>query len=110
MVTCVPQDSCKLSQAVQERSLAGQGIKDAKAQQVKRDQQCAVYVLPVSLGSPSPLGPSRNGSVTNFAVFSHAATSMALVLHNPANGERQEIPMHKSGMLVDSLYCLRSHI
>eukprot|EP00878_Enallax_costatus_P041838 GHUV01048734.1.p1 GENE.GHUV01048734.1~~GHUV01048734.1.p1 ORF type:complete len:118 (-),score=19.02 GHUV01048734.1:872-1225(-) len=53
--------------------------------------------ISLAVGSPEPLGPSRQGSVTNFAVFSHAATAMSLVLQNTADDSRQEIPMNKSG-------------
>lgn len=48
-------------------------------------------------GSPEPLGPSRQGSAINFAVYAHAATGMSLVLHKPDDGSRQEVPMNKSG-------------
>ncbi|KAF6261424.1 glycoside hydrolase superfamily [Scenedesmus sp. NREL 46B-D3] len=51
----------------------------------------------VLAGKAEPLGPTRQGNAVNFAVFSQAATAMALVLHNPADGSRQEIPMNKSG-------------
>eukprot|EP00879_Flechtneria_rotunda_P008022 GHRR01008404.1.p1 GENE.GHRR01008404.1~~GHRR01008404.1.p1 ORF type:complete len:340 (+),score=66.56 GHRR01008404.1:347-1366(+) len=48
-------------------------------------------------GAPEPLGPSRQDSSINFAVYSNAATSMSLVLLNPKDRTREEIPMHNSG-------------
>uniref|UniRef100_A0A383WPZ9 isoamylase n=1 Tax=Tetradesmus obliquus TaxID=3088 RepID=A0A383WPZ9_TETOB len=51
----------------------------------------------ISKGQAEPLGPSKQGNAVNFAVFSHAATAMSLVLHNPNDGSRQEITMNKSG-------------
>lgn len=48
-------------------------------------------------GSPEPLGPSRQFQSTNFAVYSGGASAMSLVLLNPADSSRQEIPMNKSG-------------
>eukprot|EP00775_Hariotina_reticulata_P012445 gene12445-12582_t len=47
-------------------------------------------------GQPEPLGPSRQGNVVNFAVFSLGATGMKLVLKS-ADDKRQEIPMNKDG-------------
>jgi hypothetical protein len=51
----------------------------------------------VPTGSPEPLGPSKQGNTTNFAVYSGGASSMQLVVLNPTDNSRQEIPMNKSG-------------
>lgn len=59
-------------------------------------------------GSPEPLGPSRIGSTTNFAVFSHASTAVSLVLQNPEDSLPQEIPMHKSGLSLPVLLAYRA--
>jgi hypothetical protein len=43
------------------------------------------------------LGPSRQFQSTNFALYSGGASKVSLVLLNPADGSRQEIPMNKTG-------------
>jgi hypothetical protein len=55
------------------------------------------HLLHLPAGSAEPLGPSKQGDTTNFAVHSGGASSMQLVLMNPEDRSREEIPMNKSG-------------
>lgn len=52
-------------------------------------------------GSPEPLGPSRleggGAGGVNFALYSGGATRVALVLHDPATGQDEEVPMTRTG-------------
>lgn len=72
-------------------------VRSTESAQSLTTMECYGLRALVLAGKAEPLGPTRQGNAVNFAVFSQAATAMALVLHNPADGSRQEIPMNKSG-------------
>jgi len=57
-------------------------------------------------GCAEPLGPSRQGDTTNFAVYSGGASAVQLVLMNPEDNSRQELPMNKSGACVWCIWAL----
>ena len=48
-------------------------------------------------GSPSPLGPSRQGSAVNFALYAPAASEVKLLIHNPDTKSNEEVSTTKSG-------------
>lgn len=54
--------------------------------------QTSLYTS-VSKGMASPLGPSKQGTAVNFALFSQHASGVALVLKSETGGEAIEVPL-----------------
>lgn len=48
-------------------------------------------------GQPSPLGPSKQGSAINFALYAKFATSVQLCLFDSEHKSLGEVPLSKSG-------------
>ncbi|MEW5299319.1 MAG: hypothetical protein WDW36_002345 [Sanguina aurantia] len=63
-------------------TISVKAAKSAAAAGVAQSAQSRTLSVPqkTSVGHPLPLGPSQEGSTINFAIFSHAATSVALCL------------------------------
>jgi len=75
--------------ASKARSAAKQ---DAPARTEK--EQLYTAVLP---GAPEPLGPSKQGSAVNFALYGKCANSVTLCLYDENNSYLTELPLSKTG-------------
>jgi len=48
-------------------------------------------------GAPEPLGPSKQGTAVNFALYGKEANSVTLCLYDESNSYITELPMNKTG-------------